>query len=293
MAVKSEKYLLLPEFHLTTPGLPLHPPIIAENIQIYYRSPPRLPSDSSFFHNKFILIFCFEGKRQVKVNNEIYEIHKNEVLIIPALSRHYFPGNDDGYEMIMIGFTLASANRSVELICSRLLQVRAGFAKKLDRCIDSFLEWFDNGPGAASECCYRVSSLLNDLVVRHGGVAVENQTYINHEQKLLKSALDIITLNLDVYLSIKELAGRLNISASHLRFIFRKYMKGSLGSYIRARHMNRAQQLLRSSDLTLGEIAQQVGYQSESGLIRGYKRETGHTPSVARKIDREKKMRKF
>lgn len=64
-------------------------------------------------------------------------------------------------------------------------------------------------------------------------------------------------------------------------------MNNSLGRYIKVKHMHKVQLLLRASGLTLSEIAQRTGYQSESSLIRAYKRETGETPIAARKKYRD------
>lgn len=282
MDKNNENYRILPEFHLTAPGVPVHVPIIAENIQIYFRETAKPTSSNTFCHDKHVLIFCLAGTRIIRINREKFKIMKNEIFIVPALCYHSYDGSVD-YESIMISFTLAPNGAGLESIVKKNLPTLRIHRKKIDQCVKNFLEWYHNQPGADAECCYLVSSLLNNLKNKYGLEYSESQTYIDHEQVLLKKAIDIINSNLNRKQTIEEIAGKLNISPGTLRLMFRKNINISLGRYIKIRCLNRIYFLLRSSSLTLAEIAQQTGYQSESSLIRAFKQETGQTPIASRK----------
>ncbi len=278
------QYERLPEFHLTTPGIPLHPPIIAESIQMFFRNYRQLNKGNVFFHERYLLLVWLRGSGRIKINDEFVDIRQHEILIVPPFRYHSFPGGTTNYEIAMASFTLNAKNPALEQASGRPLRPWPGFRKTFNECVDLFLKWYDNVPGADIECCFRLSSLLNKLTLRYGGYTIKQHTFIDHEQELLKAVLNIIHHHQDRHQGIKEIADELSVSSSKLRTVFRRHMNGqSLGRYIKVKHMHKVQLLLRSSGLTLAEIAQRTGYQSESSLIRAYKRETGETPIANRK----------
>ena len=87
-------------------------------------------------------------------------------------------------------------------------------------------------------------------------------------------------------LTIREIARELGVSPSLLRLTFRKEMKVSLGRYIQTRIMHKIEPMLRSTDMSVSEIAAEMGYQTESSLIRAFKRESGMTPQQFRRHKR-------
>ena len=50
--------------------------------------------------------------------------------------------------------------------------------------------------------------------------------------------------------------------------------------------MHKIEPMLRSTDMSVSEIAAEMGYQTESSLIRAFKRESGMTPQQFRRHKR-------
>ena len=99
----------------------------------------------------------------------------------------------------------------------------------------------------------------------------------------LKPVFDLIEAELASDLSVGRMAAAVSMSPSH----FRRYFKQMLGrSYVRYLHsyrVQRAAQLLGRSDLTLAQIAGEVGFcdQSYFGLV--FRRQLGTTPAAFRR----------
>jgi AraC-like DNA-binding protein len=55
------------------------------------------------------------------------------------------------------------------------------------------------------------------------------------------------------------------------------------GSFLEERRLDRAKQLLTSSDLSLAEIAVECGFASQSRLTTTFRRRTGFTPAQFRR----------
>ena len=82
--------------------------------------------------------------------------------------------------------------------------------------------------------------------------------------------------------TVKAYADFLYVSPNHLSAIVRKESGRSVMDWLNAHCILRAQVLLRHSDLSVYEVAEQLGFQSATFFSRFFRRETGQTPSAYR-----------
>lgn len=101
------------------------------------------------------------------------------------------------------------------------------------------------------------------------------------DEKLIKKALDIVEKNIsNSAYSVDELSRELEISRGHL---YRKIMSitgKSPSDFIRSIRLKRAAQLLKSSRLTISEIAYQVGFSNPKYFTKCFKAEFNTLPSL-------------
>lgn len=83
-------------------------------------------------------------------------------------------------------------------------------------------------------------------------------------------------------LTVSTVAERYGMNASSLSHRFKKQMGCNISDYIFTCKMNHACALLRSTDLTVAEIAQKVGYSQYTSFVRQFKRQKGLTPTAYR-----------
>ncbi len=79
---------------------------------------------------------------------------------------------------------------------------------------------------------------------------------------------------------VRELAKSLNVSESTLAKRFRKETGMSIGDYRQQLAMSRARQLLALGKLSVGEIAEELGYCDQFYFCRYFKERQGMTPSA-------------
>lgn len=89
--------------------------------------------------------------------------------------------------------------------------------------------------------------------------------------------------NLPKKLTLKSLADEVYLSESHLSLLFRKHLHMSPMEYVQRKRMQKAQDLLLTSNLPLKEIAPLIGFDDQSQLSRAFKREFGMSPTEYRK----------
>ncbi len=82
--------------------------------------------------------------------------------------------------------------------------------------------------------------------------------------------------------SIRDLARELSLSPDHYSKVFREVAGFSPRELVQRARVDRASQLLRESDMTIGEIADQLGYSDLFQFSRLFKKRTGQSPSVWR-----------
>lgn len=98
----------------------------------------------------------------------------------------------------------------------------------------------------------------------------------------LRQASDYIHTHLDRDLSLAEIAGVVNISPTYFASLFKQAMAISPHQYVIQQRVERAKLMLKKTDLTIADIALQVGFSSQSHLTHQFKQFTGMTPKQVR-----------
>lgn len=94
---------------------------------------------------------------------------------------------------------------------------------------------------------------------------------------------DFVTSNLGENISLAEMAGVAGVSRFHFAHMFKRSMGMPPHRWLVERRLDRAKELLRSTDRSVTEIAFEVGYHSQSHFGLVFRRATGMTPRAWRK----------
>jgi len=88
----------------------------------------------------------------------------------------------------------------------------------------------------------------------------------------------------DQNLSVDSVADHLGMSATYIGRLFKKGSGGTILDHIVEVRMSRARELLRTTDHSIGEIAETVGFNNATYFYRVFKKNFGMTPNEFRKI---------
>ena len=78
--------------------------------------------------------------------------------------------------------------------------------------------------------------------------------------KILKAAKEYIDLNLDSSFKIENLCAHLSVGRTRLYELFRSELKMGISEYLRRRRVHKAKKLLKTTDLSIAQIAESVGF---------------------------------
>ena len=87
--------------------------------------------------------------------------------------------------------------------------------------------------------------------------------------------------------TVSELARLINLSNSRLGHLFRQQVGLDLETFLVNARLDKAAELLRSTDLSIKEIAVRVGYHYASILDRGFKQKFAVEPACYRRKHRD------
>ena len=95
----------------------------------------------------------------------------------------------------------------------------------------------------------------------------------------IKRAVDFIDKNLANPMQHAEVARAAGLSPMHFAAGFRSATGSSPQAYVRDRRIARAKAKLLSEELSIGAIAMDVGFRSQTHFITVFRRQTGYPPA--------------
>lgn len=109
------------------------------------------------------------------------------------------------------------------------------------------------------------------------------------EQKITRKFIDseqflqvIREFYCDPNFSIFTLADTFNISSSYMSLLFKQELHMNFSNYLATLRIDRAKELLRTTDMSVDEISSAVGYTNVTSFGRKFKQEVGLTPTQYR-----------
>ena len=113
--------------------------------------------------------------------------------------------------------------------------------------------------------------LVDNVMLSHGGKAS------------IFNAMHYIWNHVGGDLSLKAIAEHVYLSPTYLCALFKSVTGQTINQYIQMTRVERAQKLLEETDLSMGEIAQTVGYRNMRYFTKVFQSMTGQQPSAYRR----------
>lgn len=102
----------------------------------------------------------------------------------------------------------------------------------------------------------------------------------------VKHVVGLMRNDLRQDLTLSEMARAVHVSPGHLCRLFKAETGGTPASYLKRFRLQKAQELLEGTFLSVKEIMNTVGIKDESHFVRDFERFSGLTPSRYRALNR-------
>jgi len=233
--------------------------------------------------HEYQLNYITEGSGILETKEGKYTIQPGTVLFIfPDMWHRYRPHKNTGWKEHYIGF-LGDFTENIfqeTFISKQKPLIYIGFQ---DDVIKHFFEIIENikeeKPGYQQVCSGIILYLISNILS-----ISKNREFSGREvEKKIKKACLMMRENLHVNINVEELARDYHIGYSHFRRMFKKYTGLSPAQYHLKLRLQRANELLMTTNMSIKQIAYELGFQSNYYFTRIFTKKYGVSPSLIRK----------
>jgi two-component system, response regulator YesN len=116
---------------------------------------------------------------------------------------------------------------------------------------------------------------------------VDTNNKMNSSKDTVRKAIAYIDRQLKEELTLKDVAAHVHLNPSYFSVLFKEQANLNFSEYVTRRRIQRAKELVISTNLPINEIAEEVGYKTSKYFIKIFKEMEGITPSTYRKINND------
>jgi len=214
--------------------------------------------------NNYLLHYVYSGKGVLRVHGEEYEVGAGQMFLICPDELAYYKADENEpwlYRWIEFNGTMASrlcekAGLSGKTPVVRVDNDRAGeilcsLVKRKDMPFEELMSRF-----------WGFVSAISGTSEKHPSNQAEE--YVNRAELFIK-------VNIHKHITVVDVAEHIGIDRSYLTRLFRQYKNESPQQYMLSLRMNTAQQYLKNSNISIGGVAQSVGYEDAHVFTKAFK----------------------
>lgn len=117
---------------------------------------------------------------------------------------------------------------------------------------------------------------------------IDASTKIDTTTDTIRMAITYIDRHIKDDISQKDVAAHVHLNPSYFSVLFKEEVKLNFSEYVTRRRIQRAKEFLLSTNHTINEIAEEVGYKTAKYFIKIFKEYEGMTPTTYRKTRNER-----
>lgn len=235
--------------------------------------------------SEYQLLYNLEG-RGIFHSRNIKEatIHEGDMfLLFPGEWHSYHPNPLTGWKSYWIGFK----GRNIDD------RVRSGFLSPTkpiyhigysSEIVQLYKQAYESAIEEAPYSQQLMAGLVNHLIGKMYSLErnIELKSRDQNHVDMISRALLRIRESLESHLTIQEVAESMGVSYSNFRKLFKEYTGLSPAIYQQELRLQRAKELLSTTDLSIKEIAYRLDFDSPDYFSAKFKAKTGRKPSDLR-----------
>lgn len=231
------------------------------------------------YYDSFLIMYIINGNCTIKIDDHISHVNSGQIVMIDCYKPHEYY-TSAGWEAMWIHFDGATAREYYNLITSSSGNIVTlidtfRFQKYLKRIYDIFEK---NSIIREALISNYITNLLTELVL-----VSSNTSAYNNRTDMIEEIITYINDHLNDKLSLKELASIASLSPYYFTRLFKKEVGMPPHEYVVETRVNAAKFYLKTSSLSIKEIALNLGFTSESSFCTTFKQRVLTTPSEFRK----------
>ena len=237
-------------------------------------------------HDYYQIWYISKGNCTHKIDNKSFYLSAGDLIIIPPFSYHSMTSESNDLEVIGIDFTenyLSELdNNTIFLACIKPLFVREKEKKSVftetsfkELMIEMYEEYFSGLK--FSDLIIKSCLMKLIILLERKSDITENTEKIVHSQAI-GEVLRYIHNNIESKIRIEDLCRVSNLCPTSLGAHFKKATGKSVVQYTNSIRIDKAKQLLKETDISITNIAYELGFGDGAYFNRIFKKETSLSP---------------
>jgi len=231
----------------------------------------------------YLIHYIISGKGIFKLNNQTYHLQSGQGFLIPPNTLTYYEADsNDPWYYCWIGFQGLSAE---------------SYLKQANLDIHNPIFTYDQDD-AVKNCFFNMLSTQKNYTKSHALYLISQLYYflsilihmeeqkntmlkkINNKELYVKKAVELIQTKYSEKLTIIDIAKHVGLDRSYLCSVFKEYLGISPQKYLLNYRINKACDILKSTHISVGDVARSVGYQDPLMFSKMFKKIKGVSPSM-------------
>lgn len=234
--------------------------------------------------SEYQIIYISKGEGYFEANGMKPQLIESGTIILlyPGVWHRYRPNENTGWEEYWIGFTGNYAHHLLEQECfsPRNPIIKVGFNNEFIVTFAKLIEVIEKKEDTFKKLPSFL--LIQILGIVYASVLLLNQKKTKKDE-LIHEILDYIHANWNKNIDFEKLAQSNNVSYIWFRKSFKAVLDTSPNQYQLMLKIRKAVEMIQETNLTLGEIAYQSGFESEFYFSRIFKQKMNYNASELRK----------
>lgn len=231
--------------------------------------------------DNYIVHFVISGKGRYTVNDTTHHLGAGDFFLIrPNELINYEADEEDPWEYYWIGF---SGNKVKEILQTNGIGVKdyigqvdtiEELREKLERFMQS--DFFDDSQKLVNQALFY--DIFSFFKIPNEGVEME----VRVSQRTKYSEAFLLYVENNYYredLTIEEIAKSMFLHPSYFSQVIKEELGLNALKYLNLYRMNKASQLLKTTELSIKEISNAVGYENRHSFSRAFKNRFHSSPS--------------
>jgi AraC family transcriptional regulator of arabinose operon len=210
----------------------------------------------------YIFHYVHSGKGIMRIGEQIHTITKGQgFLICPDSIVYYKADDEDPWTYTWVGFQGLYAKAYLER--AHLSQAQPIFDSKGNLWFEGFLDEMVQAQKITRNSDVGLQSIMYrffaELIVSAPEMK-EIPTPAHSKEAYIRKAIEYLEIHFSQKISVLNIAQYVGLDRTYLSSLFKEKLGQSLQIYLLQYRMDRAKELLKNQDLTIGDISRSVGY---------------------------------
>jgi len=237
-------------------------------------------------HNHMELFFIVGGKGQFLIQDQLYPVDANNLVIInPNVTHTEVSLNAQPLEYIVLGI------EGVELATSENSNGQFNIldhfeSVEISSCLRNILREMEQKNPGYEDVCQAYMEILIIRMMRNTALAVPVEPQVFSGNRQCAAVKRYIDLHFKESLTLQQLAEEVHMNKYYLSHAFKREYGASPINYMITRRIEESKYLLAETDLSMSQIAQLLGFSSLSYFSQVFRRTQSVSPIEYRQSSR-------